>query len=48
MVTFTVEPTAEVVINGVLRHAWVIVVLVFLSGQLFAFRILEEDPHDRR
>lgn len=45
--TFTVEPTAETVVTGVLRHAYLIAALVFLSGLLFGSWALAPDDDER-
>ena len=42
--TFTVEPTPEDIVWGVLQYAHVIAAVVCLSGMLFVSKLLEEEP----
>lgn len=44
--TFTVEPTAQTVVAGLLRHAYVLTYLAFLSGLLFGSAMLQPDEQE--
>jgi hypothetical protein len=41
--TFTVEPTAETVVWGLVRHAYLIAALTCLAGLLFTPQLLEDE-----
>jgi hypothetical protein len=42
--TFTVTPTPQDVIWGVLQYSYLIAALVCLGGLLFTSKLLEEEP----
>ena len=42
--TFTVDPTPQDIVRGVLQYAHLIAALVGLSGLLFASKLMEEEP----